>query len=183
MPSRDEWRYLFSPSPAWVNTDQKSPLVGNCFTGQCAQCRWHQFGGYREPTCREVSEWLLWSGPSNPGTVQEMELGENHTLSSPGSSLKTADFSSSIELDHFIRAHVCRGIFLLSVLAYQSPHTFLFSSKNRIVIFLKTQTHEFLSDVIFQFFSHLFLRPSVVNKQLFFLFKKSSCYCSVPFIQ
>lgn len=79
------------------------------------------------------------------GTVQSRRGGGSRapsskldSLSSPSCALKAADFSSSIELDHFISAHTRRGPFLLSVLAYQSLFTkFLCSSKTGIAIFSK----------------------------------------------
>lgn len=79
------------------------------------------------------SQWLVWTGPSNQGIVQEIESSKSVSLAPPRDSLKTDDYSSSIELDHFISAHVCRGLFLPSVLAYQST----------LFIFIKEQNGNF----------------------------------------
>lgn len=157
--------YLFFPRLAWVNTDQRSPPVSRCFTGQCVQRRWHQFGGYSEPTCRHVSKWLLWSGPSGPAIVEEIELEATVILSLLLATLWRllifqAPLSSAI-----LSPHICAGAFSFCLYLHIKAH-FLFSSKNRMVIFLKTQTHAFLNlrsfedlvcspDAIFQFRSSL----------------------------
>lgn len=120
-PTHESWRYLFLPNPEWT-------LIRGAyyrFTGQCAQFRCHQFGVYSEPTCCEASEWLLWSGTSNPGIVREIESRANHTLASPSYSLKTADFSSSIELDHFILPRMCSGL-SFSLYLHIKAHFFIF---------------------------------------------------------
>lgn len=81
------------------------------------------------------------------------------SLSSPSYSLKTADFSSSIELDHFISAHMCRGLFLLSVLAYQSPLSY-FHQRTGLQFSLKSQTH---ASLLLRPFEDLECRCEILN--------------------
>lgn len=71
---------------------------------------------------QRASEWLLRAGRSNQDLAPDRRAPSSKLdcLSSPSCALKAADFSSSIELDHFISAHTRKGPFLLSVLAYQS---------------------------------------------------------------
>lgn len=119
---------------AWVNTDQRKLPVRYCFSSQCAQCRWHKCGGISKFSCCKVSV----TGVNR--TIQSRHCAGNRkhssksvSLAPPRDSLKTDDYSSSIELDHFISAHVCRGLFLPSVLAYQST----------LFIFIKEQNGNF----------------------------------------
>lgn len=139
MPSHEEWGYLFFPSPPeWT-------LIIGAYRWataslRCARCRWHWFGGDSEPTCCKVSEWSLWAGPSNQGVVQEIEDRAASQSLSLLSRLLFEDwwfFKLHWAWPFYISAHVCRGLFRLSVLAYQSPLFF---------IFIKEQNGNFLKN-------------------------------------